>query len=137
MHRHDLIGSYAINEARSLTLAYIPTLFVYSHSHRAYLDCGGAIFIQLSRPLSARGGTLQRPPRIRPGLSQEHKIKEEKNLLKGYGRFVCVCVRSRYFSRLDGVLLFAVVGKRRERESDEIFHGEDSGGTILFGFSML
>jgi len=53
--------------------------------------------------------------------------------VEGYGRFVCV--GSRDFPQLDGILLFAAVGKRKERESDEILHGGDvGGGDNLFGF---
>ena len=43
----------------------------HSYSHTAYLDYGGAPFIRVSRPLSARGGTLQTPLCYRLGLSQE------------------------------------------------------------------
>jgi len=35
--------------------------FVYPYSYTAFLDYGGALFIRVSRPLSARGGTLQTP----------------------------------------------------------------------------
>jgi len=70
---------------RYSTLLYLPYLlgnpayqktpslfFVYSYSHIALLGYGGALFIQVSRPLSVRGGTLQAPhcPPPRPVLSK-------------------------------------------------------------------
>jgi len=47
-------------------------LFVWLCRHVACLDYGGALFIQVSRPQSTRGGTLQAPhcplPRPVPGM---------------------------------------------------------------------
>ena len=65
---------------------YVHIFFVYSYSHAASIDHSGVHFLRVSRPQSARGGSLQAPlcppPRPVPRKNRYAPKKETKRKRK-------------------------------------------------------
>jgi len=72
------VVTYLMTAALALLDISLLVFFVYSYSHKAYLDYGGALFIQVPRLLFARGSTLQASLCPPPGLSQEDTMRTKE-----------------------------------------------------------